>query len=71
VWTADPLITPYRDALKRVLTNGHAGKLGAASAAVMGDFIVVDMFADACSGTRSPKEAARRAAERAKRHYGT
>ena len=71
VWTADPLITPYRDGLKRVLTNGYAGKLGAASAAVMGDFIVVDMFADACSGTRTPKEAARRAAERARRHYRT
>jgi len=36
---------------------------------VMGDFIVVDMFAEACSGTQTPKAAAARAAERAKRYY--
>lgn len=69
VWTSDPKITPYRDCLKRCLDNGYAGDLGNASAAVMGDFVVVDMFAEAASGAQTPKDAAARAAERAKRYY--
>ena len=35
----------------------------------MGDFIVVDMFAEACSGNAAPKAAAQGAADRAKRYY--
>jgi multiple sugar transport system substrate-binding protein len=35
----------------------------------MGDFLVVDMFAEACTGNQTPKAAAQRAAERAKRYY--
>jgi len=69
VWTSDPKITPFRDCLKRCLDNGYAGDLGNASAGVMGDFVVVDMFAEAASGSATPKEAAARAAERAKRYY--
>lgn len=69
VWTSDPKITPYRDCLKRCLDNGYAGDLGYASAGVMGDFVVVDMFAEAASGAQTPKDAAARAADRAKRYY--
>ena len=69
VWTADPKVTPFRDVLQYALPNGYAGSLGAASAAVMGDFVVVDMFAEACTGRQSAAEAAKRAAERAKRFY--
>jgi multiple sugar transport system substrate-binding protein len=69
IWTSDAKITPYRDCLKRCLDNGYAGDLGYASAGVMGDFVVVDMFAEAASGSQTPKDAASRAAERAKRYY--
>jgi multiple sugar transport system substrate-binding protein len=69
VWTDDPKVTPFRDGLKYALDNGYSGSLGKASAAVMGDFVVVDMFGEACTGNRSPKAAAQRAAERAKRYY--
>jgi multiple sugar transport system substrate-binding protein len=69
VWTADPKVTPFRDVLKYARDNGYAGSLGYASAAVMGDFVVVDMFAEACTGSQTPKAAAQRAAERAKRYY--
>jgi multiple sugar transport system substrate-binding protein len=69
VWTADPKVTPFRDVLRRSLDDGYSGKLGYASAAVMGDFVVVDMFAEACSGNKSPKAAAQDAAERVKRYY--
>jgi multiple sugar transport system substrate-binding protein len=69
VWTADPKVTPFRDVLKFAQDNGYAGALGAASAAVMGDFVVVDMFASACTGDQTPQAAAAQAAERAKRYY--
>jgi multiple sugar transport system substrate-binding protein len=69
VWTADPKVTPFRDVLMRALDNGYSGTLGAASAAVMGDFVLVDMFAEACTGAQTVQAAAERAAERAKRYY--
>ena len=69
VWTDDPKVTPFRDGLKFALDNGYSGSLGNASAAVIGDFVVVDMFGEACTGNQTPKAAAQRAAERAKRYY--
>jgi multiple sugar transport system substrate-binding protein len=69
IWTADPKTTPFRDVLKYTLDVGYSGKLGYSSAAVMGDFVVVDMFAEACSGAQTPKDAAQRASDRAKRYY--
>jgi multiple sugar transport system substrate-binding protein len=69
IWTADPKNTPFRNVLRNALDNGYAGTLGAASAAVMGDFVLVDMVAEAATGNQTPKEAAERAAERAKRYY--
>jgi multiple sugar transport system substrate-binding protein len=71
VWTADPKVTPFRDVLKYARDVGYSGTLGYASAAVMGDFVCVDMFAEASSGAQTPKAAAERAAERAKRYYKT
>jgi hypothetical protein len=49
VWTVDPKVTPFRDGLKY---------------AVIGDFVVVDMFGEACTGNQKPKATAQRAAER-------
>ena len=69
IWTVDPKHTPYRDCVKRMLWNGYAGSLGYASAAVMADYIVVNMVAEAASGSKSPKEAAARAEKRALRYY--
>jgi len=68
-WTADPKVTPFRDVLKYALDDGYSGSLGTASAATMGDFVVVDMFAEACTGNKSPKAAAEAAAEQVKRYY--
>jgi multiple sugar transport system substrate-binding protein len=69
IWTEDPKHTPYRDAVKVMLDNGYSGKLGYASAASMADFIVVNMFAEACSGSQTPQAAAERAEKRAQRYY--
>jgi multiple sugar transport system substrate-binding protein len=68
-WTADPKVTPFRDCLKNMTPNGYAGELGYASAATMADFIMVNMVAEAASGSKTPKEAADRAQKRAERYY--
>jgi multiple sugar transport system substrate-binding protein len=69
IWTVDPKHTVYRDGASIMLDNGHAGPLGLASAAAMADYIVLDMVAEAASGSKTPKEAAARAASRAERYY--
>ena len=69
IWTSDPKNTPYRDAVKNLRPAGYAGKLGYASAGAAADFIVVNMVAEAISGSKSPKEAMERAAKRAERYY--
>ena len=69
IWTVDPKHTPYRDAFKNLRPAGYAGKLGYASAGAGADFIVVNMVAEAVSGSKTPKEAAERAQKRAERYY--
>jgi multiple sugar transport system substrate-binding protein len=69
IWTADPVFAPYAKASETLRTNGYAGPLGPASAAVMADYVLVDMFAEAATGQRSPEDAAARAEQRAKRYY--
>jgi multiple sugar transport system substrate-binding protein len=68
VWK-DPKATPYRDSMKIMLPSGHAGKMGYASAGALADFIIVNMVAEAASGSKTPKEAAERAQKRAERYY--
>ena len=68
VWK-DPKATPYRDSMKIMLPSGYAGKMGYASAGALADFIMVNMVAEAASGSKSPKEAAERAQKRAERYY--
>ncbi len=56
-WHKDPRITPYRECTKRMLWNGYEGLLGPASAAAMNEYIIVDMFADVCTGQRTSQAA--------------
>jgi multiple sugar transport system substrate-binding protein len=69
IWTADPKHTPYRDCVAKMTPHSYAGPLGYASAAAMADFIMVNMVAEAASGSKTPKEAAERAQARALRYY--
>ena len=69
VWTSDPVHAPYAKSSATLQPNGYAGPLGYASAAVMADYVVVDMFAEAVTGQRTPEEAAKRAEQRASRYY--
>jgi multiple sugar transport system substrate-binding protein len=69
VWTSDPQHIYFRDVVRYMRHYGYAGKLGKASAAAMADFLVVDMFAEVCTGQQTPKEAMLRAEKRAARIY--
>jgi multiple sugar transport system substrate-binding protein len=69
IWTSDPKHTPYRNSMAVMRPVGYSGKMGYASAACISDFIVLDMVAEAASGSKPPKEAAERAQQRAERYY--
>ena len=69
IWTSDPKNEPYRDAVKNLRPAGYAGRLGYASAGAAADFIMVNMVAEAISGSKTPKEAMERAQKRAERYY--
>ena len=69
IWTADPKTTPYRDVAKRTLTPAGQGTLGENAAAAIADFIVVDMFANYCTGREDVKGAMAGAERQTKRLY--
>ena len=69
VWTADRKRTVYRDVSKRTLTPGGLGSLGEKAAAAIADFVVVDMFANYCTGREDIKGAIAIAERQARRIY--
>lgn len=69
VWRQDPALLPYRDCTARMLWNGYAGPLGAASARALADQIVVTLFAQVASGALTPDQALRQAEQQAARYY--
>jgi multiple sugar transport system substrate-binding protein len=69
VWTTDPRRVPFRDVAKRTLTVGHPGSVGERAAAAIADFLVVDMFANVCTGRDDPQNAMRNIERQAQRIY--
>jgi multiple sugar transport system substrate-binding protein len=69
VWN-DPKHAPYKHVLKDSLWDGYKGSLGEASAAVLAEFVMVNMVAAVCTGQLTPEEAAAEAQRRAERYYG-
>lgn len=69
VWTSDPVHAAYAKASATLRTNGYAGPLGSASAGVMADYVLVDMFATVVTGQMTPEAAAKEAEKRASRYY--
>ena len=61
VWTSNPIHAPYAHASATLRPNGYAGPLGYASAGVMADYVLVDMFA---AGGHRPGHDRRRRRER-------
>ena len=50
MWTADPKNTPYRDGARTASTPAGDAQMGENAAAAIADFVVVDMFANYCTG---------------------
>ena len=69
VWTADPKATPFRDVAKRTLTAGGLGSVGEKAATAIADFVVVDMFANVCTGREDVKGSIAIAERQLKRIY--
>jgi multiple sugar transport system substrate-binding protein len=69
IWTSDPKRTPFRDIAKRTLTAGGLGSVGEKAATAIADFLVLDMFANYCTGREDVKGAIAIAERQAKRIY--
>jgi multiple sugar transport system substrate-binding protein len=69
IWTADPKHEIYKHVIADALWDGYKGSLGESSAAVLADFVVVQMVASVATGQATPEEAAQEAERRAKRYY--
>lgn len=69
IWTSDPKNVLYRDVAKNALTPAGLGQLNEAAAAAIADFIVVDMYANYCTGREDLKGAMAGAERQAKRIY--
>jgi multiple sugar transport system substrate-binding protein len=69
VWTADPKRTAFRECAKRTLTAGHLGSIGEKAAAAIADFLIVDMFANYCTGREDVKGVMAVAERQARRLY--
>jgi multiple sugar transport system substrate-binding protein len=69
VWTEDPKNTPFRDAAKRSLTVGGLGSVGEKAASALSDFVLVDMFANYCTGREDAKSAMKIAERQLQRIY--
>ena len=69
IWTADPKNTPYRDVASTATTPAGVGQMGENAAAAIADFVVVDMFANYCTGREDLKAAMASAERSAKRIF--
>jgi multiple sugar transport system substrate-binding protein len=69
VWTSDPKNKAYSYTSKRALPASGIGKPGEKAATAIADFLVVDMFANYCTGREDIKGAIAIAERQAKRIY--
>jgi len=69
VWTEDPKNAPFRDAAKRSLTVGGLGAAGEKAANAFFDFVLVDMFANYCTGREDAASAIKMAERQLQRIY--
>jgi multiple sugar transport system substrate-binding protein len=69
IWTADPKNKVFGEAAKRTLTAGGLGSVGEKAATAIADFVVLDMFANYCTGREDVKGAVSIAERQLKRIY--
>ena len=69
MWTADPKNAVFAQASRRALPASGIGTPGEKAATAIADFIVVDMFANYCTGAKDSKGAIVDAERQLKRIY--
>ncbi len=69
IWTSDPKNTPYRDVAQTASTPAGLAQMGENAAAAIADFVVVDMYANYCTGREDVKTAMASAERSAKRIF--
>jgi multiple sugar transport system substrate-binding protein len=69
IWTADPKNKVFGEAAKRTLTAGGLGSVGEKAATAIADFVVLDMFANYCTGREDVKGSIAIAERQLKRIY--
>ncbi len=69
IWTVDPKHDAFKSVIADSLWDGYKGSVGEASAAVLSEFVMVQMVASVCAGQATPEEAAAEAERRARRYY--
>jgi multiple sugar transport system substrate-binding protein len=69
IWTADPKNTPYRDVASTASTPAGEAQMSENAAAAIADFVVVDMYANYCTGREDVKTAMASAERAAKRIF--
>ena len=69
VWNADKKRLPFRDAAKRTLPISGLGSIGEKAATAVADYIVIDMFANYCTGREDIKGSIAQAERQLKRIY--
>lgn len=69
IWTADPKNTPYRDVAATAMTPAGDAQMSENAAAAIADFVVVDMYANYCTGREDVKTAMTSAERAAKRIF--
>jgi multiple sugar transport system substrate-binding protein len=69
VWSGDPNVALFRDAMQSEFYTGYKGPISQASGAVNADYVLVQMCAAVATGEATPEAAAAEAERRARRHY--
>lgn len=69
IWRSDPKIAPFGRAPTNTRSVSWPRTPDQASAAVLANFVLVDMFASAVSGARTPQDAMQQAQRQAERIY--
>ena len=69
VWSGDPKVRFFKDAMKSPYYNGYKGPISTATGAVNADYVLVQMCASVATDAATPEAAAAEAERRAKRYF--
>ncbi len=69
VWDSDPKLNVFRTPMDTPFHDGYAGPINAAAGSVLGDWVLVDMFARVVMGESSAEDSIRQAVRGARRYY--